>query len=273
MNCYVAGSRHRASALLIFVHVISIFILIFTLIRSFYTVEWPCYNVNDCAVWLLSWNHITVAILIQISSVSYRRRRLLNCLDEAEALARRCVGQQRHASTKLVRYQLCLISLFVVKTGVALYTRQTNEFVVFILYSISYLIPLSMECMLLLLCSVVENACSEINITLAELAIGNHNVIVLNRRLTSLIDSYQEAANLLNKVSRCFSRDLLVDLAFNMIWFIIYIYVATVALCTAGSSIGRNVCLILELIFLATRVCFLSYSVNRIESEASKNKI
>lgn len=225
---------------------------------------------NDCAIWLLSWNHVTIAIVIQISAVCWRRRRLLSLLDEAEIFVRECTDRQRRSRIYLISYHLCLTTLFTIKVAVAMYTGQTTEFAIFILHGISYLVPLTVECLFLLLCSVVKDMCSEINVRLTILVVEKQNVISLTQNLIWLTHSHQNAVNLLKMVSRCFNQDLLIDLAFNMIWFIIYIYVTIVSLCTVGSSTGRNICFVLELIFLASRVCFLSYSVNKIECEVSK---
>lgn len=259
--------KHRISWILICAHVVLMNVFIYCLTQTFHTVEWPCFNVNDCVVWLISWNHITVATLIQLSALFHRRKKMSRCLDEAEGLTSLCARKQKESRTKLLHYFICLVLILLIKTISILHTRQAHEIFILVFYSVTLVTPFSMECMVMLLTSVAENVCDEINTALAKLSGKKENEFELARDLKNLMSQHQNTANFLKTISCCYSKDLLVDLAFNMIWFIICIYVTTVALCTNQHKSSKKVSLILDFIFLTTRVCYMSLWVNRIEEK------
>ncbi len=261
----VSALKYTSSVTLIF-NIFVIFVFLYTLIACFFTVGWPCFNVNDCAVWLVSWNHVTVAVFLVTSSITYRRLKLPDCLNMAQVLSRQYPKNQAKFRVTIRYYFVALTAIFVVKTVIAL--PMEKSYVVFSLYSFCCIVPLTVECTFMILCSVVENVCHEISDSLGKLS-TRRNTIFLTWDIKDLIELHLEAANLLRKIINCFEKDLLVDLTFNMIWFIIYIYVTVVSLCTFDTNPRKNVCLLIELLFLAVRVCFLSYSVSRIEYEVS----
>lgn len=118
----------------------------------------------------------------------------------------------------------------------------------------------------MVLCSVVEDTCYQLkkNITMMNVS---QPTVLLSTKLTEMIQAHQTAANLLRKINVCFDKDLAVNLVFNMIWLIIYIYVTTVALWKEWGNGRKNADLVIESCFLLVRLTFLSHSVNQIEVE------
>lgn len=243
---------------------LTILLMFYTLFISFYIIDWPCYNVNDCAVWMLSWNHVTVAILILISSTTYRVQKIKEIIIEADSLAEKCIQKQIKSRKKICYYFFALLILFGIKMLIMLSSQKNYK--IFILHSISYIVPLSMECVFLVICSIVEDTCYAITKTLKNLC-NSSNTTLLTWNIKILMNIHQRAAKLLRINSKCFNKDLFVDLIFNMIWFIIYIYVTILSFYKSDIELKKNISLILELIFLIVRVYFLCHSVNSIEYE------
>lgn len=120
----------------------------------------------------------------------------------------------------------------------------------------------------MVLCSVVEDTCYQLKKDITTMNV-NQPTVLLSAKLREMIQTHQTSANLLRKINVCFDKDLAVDLVFNMIWLIIYIYVTTVALWKEWENGRKNVDLVIESCFLLIRLTFLSYSVNQIEVEVS----
>lgn len=241
---------------------------IYTLLASFYSVNWPCFDANDCAVWMVSWNHVTVAIVILISSSTYRKIKIIDCLNTAERLIyqQKCFQKQIKSRRKISYFYFSLILLLSLKTVISISFQKS--YTVYVLYSISYIAPLSMESLFMILCSVVQDSCYQLKKNIKLMNVSQPTVS-LSTKLTEMIQTHQTAANLLRKINVCFDKDLAINLVFNMIWLIIYIYVTTVALWKDWENGHKNADLVIESLFLLVRLTFLSYSVNQIEVEAS----
>lgn len=250
-------------------------VFVYVLCESFYTVEWPCFNVNDCVVWLLSWNHVTIAVLILISASTYRRTKTLGCFNDASKLAKKCLNLYTKSVLTVFCYYIISIVVFATKTVITMRNRDAHV-MIFSMYSLSYLIPLSMECMVICLCAIIRDTCRKINEILETLSGGEYNNVVLAWNLKNLMKIHQNASNVLKTITKCFDKDLLIDLTFNMVWFIVYIYLIIVSLWkfkTYSDKFWKVHSVILEVLFLTMRVCYLSYSVNGIEAEVGNISI
>lgn len=245
----------------------------YILCESFYSIEWPCFSINDCAVWLLSWNHVSIAIIILTSASTYRRTKTIRCFNEGGLFVKKCCECiHRKSMQQVLFYFATATTVFSMKTVTSLLHNKNINPVVFLVYSTSYLVPLAMECLVICLCCVVKDTIEKINEILNSLREKDYCYVVLALNLKRVMKIHQESCNFLRTITTCFDKDLLIDLTFNMVWFVVYIYIITVSLWRIESYRGefwKVWSVILEVLFLTLRVCFLSYSVNCVDLQVS----
>jgi len=129
-----------------------------------------------------------------------------------------------------------------------------------------------MECLVIRLCCVVKDTIEKIIEILNCLGVKDYCFVVLALNLKRVMKIHQESCNFLRTVTNCFDKDLLIDLTFNMVWSVVYIYIITVSLWRIQSYEGefwKVWSVLLEVLFLMFRVCYLSYSINCIDLQVS----
>lgn len=193
----------------------------------------------------------------------------MRCFDKAASFTKKCHYAHKKSVLRIIYYYIVVLIIFLTKTITSLQHRNVDTGL-FLLYSITYIVPLVMEGLVIYLCTVVGDTCRKINEILDALIEREYNDVLLTWNLKKLMKIHQDACSFFRAISACFDKDLLVDLAFNMVWFVIYIYIITVSLWKMKDythEFWKVSSVVLEVLFLTFRVCFLSYSVNSIDTE------
>lgn len=257
--------KNYSSSAILTLNLICIIVTIYALNICIYTIYWPCYTIDVCVSWLLGWNHLTLALFILLSSSTYRRFKTYNCFQCAEELIEKCATKQKISRLRFRYYYVSLIFVFIIKSTIHFFNQKYT--IEFILYSLSIIVPFSMEFVFLILCSIVKDTCEEIRHSIQKLSTSNS--ILLAWKLQHIQSDHLKAVSLLRMVSSCFEVDLLVDLVFNLVWFIITVYQSFIQIFYKEKSNlpdnGYSLCA--EMLFLGARVFYLSFSVSQIAKE------
>uniref|UniRef100_A0A8D8X3H9 Uncharacterized protein n=1 Tax=Cacopsylla melanoneura TaxID=428564 RepID=A0A8D8X3H9_9HEMI len=95
------------------------------------------------------------------------------------------------------------------------------------------------------------------------------------------MDLHWKSFELAHATTKTFGVDLLFDLAFSMIWFVIYVYITIASVANVHqtsvtsqdvrSELARNVGLLLELVFVTLRIFYICHRAQQMSSPAQKS--
>lgn len=152
------------------------------------------------------------------------------------------------------------------------------------------IVPVGVECSIVCVCSVAENACHDVVDQLRRLTSDSDGGGVraakrcplLHWRLEVAWRDYWRSCRLVDRLSECYGLDLAVNLTVNMLFFIVYAYVTIMsvyATFTGEFNDGNdtsmfywNVAMACQLVCVSFRIVFISYRAEKIKQAVRGSK-
>lgn len=273
---------------------------------------WPCDSTVGCSSaveWIATAAGAAQAIASIVVAMVYRRSSTAGLLNSAYDLLSR--GDTIEPRGKKRRSHLTVGGVYAV-TAVAVVLARSSAIVlarpdrfstadVLLLYVPVSVVPIAVECTIVCVCSVAENACHDVVDRLSGLATSvavcaSPSRAKLRHRpahwqLEVVWRQYWRGCQLVERLSECYGLDLTVNLTATMLSFIVYAYFtlmsvyesstrntgsdsyvtpanATAAVGGADDAVATiywNVALLCQLVCVSFRIVFISYRAEKIK--------
>ncbi|KAI5740630.1 hypothetical protein M8J76_005677 [Diaphorina citri] len=263
---------------------LSILVMAFTFQQCVLFINYPCVGMSDCAAWILTASHSILSIILLVTSMS-RTKACIDCFNKArELLAWNPNDDSDFHWTALnfifflaILLARCLCAVLA-RSNASIHTRGA-----FYLYILCLIYPIAVECVVCSLCYVIQVALEKINQRLTfihQLQFKESKVISLH--IEEFMDLHWKSFELAFHTTKTFGVDLLFDLAFSMIWFVIYVYITIASLANLNTTevssseemtreIFRNAGLFLELMFVTLRIFYICHRAQQMSTPAQKS--
>lgn len=273
---------------------------------------WPCDSTVGCSSaveWIATAAGAAQAITSIVVAMVYRRSSTAGLLNSAYDLLSR--GDAVEPRGKKRRSHLTVGGVYAV-TAVAVVLARSSAIVlarpdrfstadVLLLYVPVSVVPIAVECTIVCVCSVAENACHDVvdrlnGLTTSVAVCASPSRAKLRHRpahwqLEVVWRQYWRGCQLVERLSECYGLDLTVNLTATMLSFIVYAYFTLMsvyesstrntgsdsyvtpanATATVGgaddavATIYWNVALLCQLVCVSFRIVFISYRAEKIK--------
>lgn len=234
---------------------------------------------------------VVVATVHRQSSTAGLLNRTYDVLARGRGGGDEATGSRRRSHLGVGGAYAAAVAAIVVARSAAIVAARPGRFTVADVLLLSAMpaavVAVTVECSIVCMCSVAENACHDVVDRLSRLRPDRGGVAraakrcsLLHWRLEFVWRDYWRTCRLVDCLSECYGLELAVDLTANMLYFIVYAYVTikTVyyyAAHTGGSgnnvdedatsALYWNVALACQLACVSFRIVFISYRADKIK--------
>lgn len=276
--------------------------------------SWPCDSPVGCSSaveWIATaagaaqaMVSIAVAVVYRQSSTAGLLNSIYDLLSRGGAAETR--GEKRRSHLIIGgTYAAAAIAVVLARSSAVVLARPSRFSAsdVLLLYVPVSVVPIAVECAIVCVCSVAENACHEVVDRLNSLATSVAKVDQcstslaraklrhrsVHRQLEIIWRQYWRGCRLVERLSQCYGLDLTVNLTANMLFFIVYAYFTLMSvymsstrdtgtdssMAANATTIGDvddavatiywNVALLCQLVCVSFRIVFISYRAEKIK--------
>lgn len=258
---------------------------------------WPCDDdaaAADCpsaVEWIVTGAGAVQAMAYVAVATVHRQSSTVGLLNGAyDVLARRrrggrTDGGKRSHVNAAVTYAAAVMAFVLIRSAAVAAARPDRFAAIDVLLVCVPVaaVPIVVECAIVCVCTVAEDACRDVvdrlgrlNAAMTVAADGPApRAADWHWRLETVWRDYWRGCRLVDRLSECYGLDLAVDLTANMLFFVVYAYVTMMSVyasCTGTVSASGvaapfhwNVALACQLACVSFRIVFISYRAERIK--------
>ncbi|VVC44135.1 7TM chemoreceptor [Cinara cedri] len=271
---------------------------------------WPCGDGNssvECSSaieWILTAAGVIQAMVSVTVATVHRQSSTASLLNQVHYVLGRGRGCGNEAVTSKTWSHLSMsgvyaatVATIVVARSVAIVAARPGHFSVtdVLLSSVmpATVVPVTIECSIVCICSVAENTYYDVIDRLRRLASNSDGgvdggrtskrCLLMHWRLEVVWRDYWRGCRLVDRLSECYGLDLAINLTANILFFIVYAYVTIMSMYAAftdgpGNAVEDtvatfcwNVALACQLACVSFRIVFISYRAEKIKQVAENS--